>query len=51
MFFHFLIFSKNNNKSLQKSLFLNFGLTHIDVFLDEESESDVVFDIKLDPKG
>ena len=38
-------------KSLKKPLFSSFGLTHIDVFFDEESESDVIFDKKLTPKG
>ena len=47
----FGFFFKNQNKSLQKPLYTNFGLTYIDVFFDEESESDVIFDIKLTPKG
>ena len=47
----FLGFQENQNKSLQKLLFSYFGLTHSDVFFDEESESDVIFDIKLAPKG
>ena len=51
VFSFFLFFQKNNNKSLQKSLFFNFGLTHTDVFFDEESEYDVIFDVKLAPKG
>ena len=46
-----VFFSKNQSKSLQKPLYTNFGLTYIDVFFDEESESDVIFDIKLTPKG
>ena len=47
----FFVFPNNQNNSLQKPVFLNFGKTHTDVFFDEESESDVIFDIKLDPKG
>ena len=42
----FWFFRKNQNKTLQKTLFLNFGLTYTDVFFDEESEFDVIFDIK-----
>ena len=34
---------KNIIFSIKKSLFSNFGLTYIDVFFDEESESDVIF--------
>ena len=48
---NFWFFCKNKNKSLQKALYTNFGLTYIDVFFDEESESDVIFDIKLTPTG
>ena len=39
---------QNQNKSLQKPLYTNFGLTYIDVFFDEESESDVIIK-KMDP--
>ena len=49
--FNFWFFHENLNKSHTKPLFLNFGLTHTDVFFDEESESDVIFDKNLTPKG
>ena len=39
----FWFFHQNQNSSLKKPLFLNFGLTHTDVFFDEESESEVIF--------
>ena len=42
---------KNTIFSTKKPIFSNFGLTYIDVFFDEESESDVIFDKKLTPKG
>ena len=42
---------KNVIFSVKKPLFSNFGLTHIDVFFDEESESDVIFQKKWTPKG
>ena len=44
-------FLKNGIFSTKNPLFLNFGLTYIDVFFDEEFESDVIFDKKLTPKG
>ena len=47
----FWFFHKNQNKSLQKPIFSDFGLTHTDVFFDEESESDLIFNKKLTPKG
>ena len=50
-FFTFLVFSKIQNKSLQKLLFSNFGLIHTDVFFDEESESEVIFFKKWTLKG
>ena len=46
-----MVFSQNQNKSLQKPIFSDFGLTHTDVFFDEESESDLIFNDKLTPKG
>ena len=36
-------FLKNGIFSTKKPLFSSFGLTYIDVFFDEESESDVIF--------
>ena len=42
---------KNVIFSIKKSLFSNFGLTYIDVFFDEESESDVIFKKKWTPRG
>ena len=44
-------FLKNDIFSIKKPRFSNFELTYIDVFFDEESESDVIFDKKLTPKG
>ena len=46
----FWFFHKNQNNSLQKPLFLNFGQTYTDVFFDDESESDVIF-LKKWPPG
>ena len=44
-------FLKNDIFSIKKPRFSNFELTYIDVFFDEESESDVIFDKNLTPKG
>ena len=37
------VFTEKRHFFGKKPLFLNFGLTYIDVFFDEESESDVIF--------
>ena len=50
-FFNVLVFYKNQTESLQIPLFSDFSLTHTDVFFDEESESDLIFNKKLTPKG
>ena len=51
IFYIFWFYHKIQNKSLQKPLFSNLGLTHTEVFFDVEFESDVIFLKNVAPKG